>query len=249
MSIGPVLLRALAKPVVTLPIAGGVLLLLSWWGVSAGQLARQIDRKEPTPMRFEEAVVKAKDDEIYVRIRDAKVDCDKRLHGRDERVAFALLDHQDRVAAMIPLASCDASTATDLVGVFRDPPYLLYGGAVAQGWNVTPGRLAFLETKSQSADLWLRVALSVLIGFLTIAAALSSIAAGRSSADEGAAWHVRAMGFAVLAAAPFLTYVHYDYVFFGFLPVPVASAIAGALALAMILKPRHAYVQKLTARF
>lgn len=247
MALGHIFLRSLANPRVALPLAGGVLILVSWWGIAASHLARQIDRHDPTPMRFEEAVAASKDGEIYVRINDARLDCDKGLTGSFGN-AFALLEHQGRVAAMIPLPNCDASKTPLVDGIFRHPPYLLYGAAVERGWNVTPGHLAFLDPKVQSADPWLRVALSVLIGLLTIASALSSIAAGRSLNDERA-WHVRAVGFAVMAMAPWLAYVEYDYVFFGVVPVPLVAAIAAALGLAMVMVPRHAYIQKVTARF
>lgn len=92
MALGHILLRSIANPRVAVPIAGGVLILLCWWGVSASHLARQIDRREPTSMRLEEAVAASKDGELYVRVSDAQLDCDKALTGSFGQ-AFALLDH------------------------------------------------------------------------------------------------------------------------------------------------------------
>ena len=241
------LLRSIANPRVAVPIAGGVLILVCWWGVSATHLARQIDRRQPTPMRFEEAVAASKDGELYVRVSDARLDCDKGLVGPFGQ-AFALLDHESRVAAMVTLPSCDKSKAPVFEGVFRHPPYLLYGSAVGLGWDVTPGHLAFLDSKASSFDPWLRVSLAVLMGLLIIASLFATSTASRALSDERV-WQVRAIGFGVMAMMPWATYEQYDYVVFGFVPVPLVTSMAAAIGLGMVLLPRHAAIQRLTSRF
>lgn len=148
---------------------------------------------------------------------------------------------------MVTLPSCDASKAPVLEGVFRHPPYLLYGAAVGVGWNVTRGHLAFLDSKASSFDPWLRVVLAVLMGLLTLASLFATSAASRALSDEHV-WQVRAIGFGVMAMMPWLAYEEYDYVFFGFIPVPLLVAFAAVVGLGMVLLPRHAAIQRITAR-
>jgi hypothetical protein len=146
---------------------------------------------------------------------------------------------------MARLPDCATGQAVGLEGVFREGPYLLYGDAVAQGWNVTPGRLAYFDTLADSSDAWKRVAISAVGAFFMVLYAGSSFVAQRAS-HARRSWRVRCLGFWFLALTPLLAYIRHDYVYVGVVPVPVVAATAALIALAMVALPDHWFIQKAT---
>jgi hypothetical protein len=241
---GQLLFRTVTKIWFAVPLAILVVLGFAWWASASCRLARQIDRHEPTAMGFDEAVAAGKDGDVYVRLDTGKLDCSKGL-AREFGKAFAILDRDGRVAAMARLPDCATGQAAGLQGVFREPPYLLYGDAVGQGWNVTPGRLAYFDTLADSSDAWKRVAISAVGAFFMVLYAGSIFIAHRAS-HARRSWRVRGLGFWFLALTPWLAYIAHDYVYVRVVPVPVVAAIAALIALAMVAVPDHWYIQKAT---
>jgi hypothetical protein len=225
-------------------LALGLLLVaaFAWWAIVSLRLAQQIDRHEPSIMRFSDAVAASKKGEVYARFDDATLDCRKSLAGPFGN-AFGLVDREGRVAAMAHLPACKRTDAGALEGVFLEPPYLLYGNAVAQGWSVTPGHLAYLDPFADSGQAWRRVRIGGFGALASLAYAVAIFIANRSRAR---AWRVRGLGFWLLAVAPWLAYVAHDYMYVRLVPVPLVAAIAAFIALAMVVVPDHPFIQRVT---
>jgi hypothetical protein len=244
---GPLIFRAITKAAVALPLAALLVLGYAWWGHAALQLARQIDGHRPETAHLDEAAETARDRDLYVRLSDAQLDCGKELSG-DFGDAFALADGEGSIPAMAHLAACDPTKAAQLEGVFREPPYGLYGEAFAAGWKITPGHLAYFDTIAHSSDPWRRVGISALGSLLLLASALSIVAATRTQRHRRA-WRLRGVGLWLLSLMPWLAYQAHDEVVFGALPVPALAAIGAAVCLAMVLAPNSSVIDTLADRW
>ncbi len=246
MGLGQHILRAVTTPRFALPLAAALFLGFGWWAVRSLQLARQIDRRAPTAMSVDDAVAASHDGDLFVRLDGAKLDCSKELIG-DFGEAFAVNDSQGRIAAMARLSDCSGvrtSASRDLVGLFRDPPSHIYGEASGEGWNVTPGQLAFLDTLADGSQAWRRFSVALAGVLFMLAYAGSIVASERTGLRE--AWRVRGLGFWFLAVLPWLAYMAHDYVYVRVIPVPLLAALTALIALAMIVAPEHAFVKKAT---
>jgi hypothetical protein len=234
--------RGITSAKIGIPIALAALAGTAWWGLRAYQLAQQLEHHQPLQLKFSEAVRDSRDGEVYTRFSDARLDCSKELVGAFGR-AFALVDTDGHVAAMIRLADCASQDVADFEGIFREPPYLLYGAAVQQGWPVTRGHLAFLDPSVTSQHAWLRFIIAAFIAIMLVAYLGAIVLADRRPMKDRA-WQLRALGLSLLAMLPWLVYMARDYVIWGVIPVPILGACAALVALAFLAVPRSAYMQK-----
>ena len=145
---GSLILRSLTRVVVALPLAAILIAAYAWWGHEAFQLARQIDARRPTTMRYDDAAAAARDHELYVRLDDARLDCTQGLAGD----TWAMADADGVIPAAAHLPSCPPKAAL-LEGVFREPPSskAAFGGqlgSVAAG--MTPSASATAQVSPAS---------------------------------------------------------------------------------------------------
>lgn len=235
--------RGIATAKYGVPLALAAIAGCGWWGFQAWKLADQLERHAPAELGLTHAVRASKDGEVYARIGDATLDCTKGLFAKDVH-AYALVDGNGMIPAMVQLPGC--STSTVFEGVFLDPPNGLYGEAVSRGWSVTSGHLAFLDPKVTSSHAWFRLGVAAFIA-LMLGAYLFAVLRAERSRDR--AWSLRAIGLAFFAALPWLAYMAHDYAVWGVIPVPLLAACGAVSALAMITLARTPYGRNLADRF
>ncbi len=242
MTLAGYIFLTITRPRFSAPLGLLAIVGLCWWGTAAYRLVRQFEEHAPVTMSLTEAVKASRDGEVYVRISDVNLDCDKALSGRFGTV-FALSDADGHVAAMARLGSCPPAPRLVADGVFLEPPFGLYGSAVAQGWDVTPGHLAFFDQETRSSRAWTRIGLSVGIPLFVIGCILSGVVAERRP-RERRTWRMRALGLGMMGGISWFFYYAHEYVFLRVIPASAFMAVAFVCALAFAVVPNHPYMRK-----
>jgi hypothetical protein len=240
------LFTAIIRPRFSGPIGALAIVGLCWWATSSYRLVRQIDEHAPSTVSFAEAVKASKDGEIYVRITGATPDCNKVLHWNLGTVV-ALVDSSGQVAAMEHVEECSKDRPASLEGVFLEPPFGLYGEAVAQGWDVTEGHLAFFEPDTSKSRAWTRIGIALVAVPLILGSILAGLYADQRKGQRRA-WRMRALGLGMMAAISWFFYYAHEYVVLEVVPATAFGAVGFAVALAFVVVPESGYMQKVAER-
>lgn len=237
----------LVRPRFAVPLGTLALFGLGWWAVSAQRLLRQIDSRTPTTMSLTAAVNSSKDGEVYVRLTDLTVDCEKVLNWNFGR-AVALVTPAGQVAAMGHFESCPERVSGTLEGVFLEPPYGIYGEAWAQGWNVTPGHLAYFEPDLGRSRATTRIGIA-LADMLLILGWLGSGLLGERRPRERHLWRTRALGFWLMAGMAWWAYYAHEYVWLKVVPGTIFCAVGFAVGFLYVAAAGTSYMQKYGAKW
>jgi fluoride ion exporter CrcB/FEX len=244
MTFAGYLFTAIIRPRFSAPLGTLAFAALLAWAWSAQALVRQIAAHAPTAMSFSEAVKASKDGEVYVRMTGATPDC-TRVIDWSFGPAVALVDGHGEVAAVGHFDACPRGASSSLEGEFLDPPYGLYGEAVARGWSVTPGHLAYFESDPTRSRAWTRIFIAMLTAALVVGCVLAGVRAERRK-GASRVWRMRALGLGMMAGLSWFSYYAHEYVVFDVLPASVFVVVGFAVALAYVVAPP--YMQKVAAR-
>ena len=246
MTLSGYLFTVIIRPRFSGPIGMFAIVGLCWWAMSAYRLVRQFDDHAPSTMSFSAAVKASRDGEVYVRLTGAAPDCSKVLHW-NFGTAVALVDSNGQIPAMVHLEECLTERHESLEGVFLAPPYGLYGEAVAKGWNVTVGHLAFFEPDIRRSRAWTRIGIALFAVPLIVGCFLAGLQAERRK-ERRQAWRMRSLGLGMMAGISWFFYYSHEYVIFRVVPATVFGATGFAVALAFIVVPESAYMKKVAQR-
>ncbi len=242
MTLSGYVFTAIVRPRFSGPLGALAIAGLCWWALSSYRLARQIDEHAPSLLSLPEAVRLSRDGEAYVRITGAVADCNKVL-PLSSGTAIALVDRGGQVAAMAHVEDCPRAGSEGLAGVFLDPPSGLYGAVVAQGWDVTPGHVAFFEPDTRRSRAWTRIGIALFAIPLLAGCILAGVHAERRR-EQRQAWRMRALGFGMMGALSWFFYYAHEYVVLGVVPATAFGAVGFAVALAFVVIPQSEYMQK-----
>ncbi len=246
MTLSGYIFTVIIRPRFSGPIGALAIVGLCWWAASAYRLVRQFDEGTPLAMTFPDAVTASKDGELYVRMTGATPDCSKVLSW-NFGTAVALVESNGQIAAMAHLEECPKGKPESLQGVFLEPPFGLYGAAVAQGWHVTPGHLAFFEPNTRKSRAWTRIGIALCALPLVIGCVIAGVFAERRRAQRQT-WRMRALGLGMMAGVSWFFYYAHDYVVFRLVPATVFGAVGFAVALAFVVFPATTYMKKVAQR-
>jgi hypothetical protein len=248
MTLSGYLFAAITRPRFSGPIGILAIGALCWWALISYRLVGQFDARAPSTLSLSEAVKASKEGEVYVRIQGAALDCTKVIHW-NFGTGVAMVDAKGQVAALAHFEECPAGRVegSNLEGVFLEPPYGLYGEAVARGWDVTPGHLAFFEPDLRRSRAWTRIGIALFAVPLVVGCFVAGLQAERRK-ERRQAWRLRALGLGLMAALAWFSYYAHEYVVFGVVPATLFVAIGAAVSLAFVIVPESAVMKQVAQR-
>ncbi|HEX7666535.1 MAG TPA: hypothetical protein VF407_18540 [Polyangiaceae bacterium] len=234
----------LARRKVAVPLAAVLIALYAWLGWSSLSLLLRVRRHEPTVTTFANVMAETKDHDVYARVDDAVLDCRLDLHG-GYGDAYAMIDESGHVAAMAALDHPCKSGFQTLEGIFRrDEKPGVYGFA-ALHFEVTPGRLVWVDLVTSPEDAYLvGVALfGIVVLVLTV---LSVVIANRKSGDERIAWRLRTIALFVLAQMPWLAAFGRGWEVWHAISLPTLAVIGSVTTILIAAFPQRDYFKRVS---